>query len=111
MTNNPVTVLVTFRIKKGSEKEFEGVLLPHLRRVAAETTCEEMTVYRDPEDPTRYMLYERWADRDEFLGVQMKRPYRIPYNEAVEPLEAEPRSVTFWEEIPLEVKLGGLPSR
>ncbi|TDS13089.1 putative quinol monooxygenase [Sphingobacterium paludis] len=77
--------------------EFEAILLPHLERVASEETCITMIANRDPNDKTRYMLYERWADEKEFLEVQIKRPYRVPYEEKVGPLEAAPRKVSIWK--------------
>lgn len=104
MSEIPLTVLVTFRIKVGRDDHFLAILLPHLRRVANEATCMSMLVHRDVDDPTRFMLFEQWRDRDEFL-VQMHRPYRVPYNDALTDLEAEPRGVTLWTEVPI----GGPP--
>lgn len=97
----PLTVLVTFRIKAGRDDHFLAILLPHLRRVADEANCMSMFVHRDVDDPTRFMLFEQWRDRDEFLDVQMHRAYRVPYNEALTDLEAEPRKVTLWAEVPI----------
>ncbi|WP_236688233.1 antibiotic biosynthesis monooxygenase [Empedobacter falsenii] len=92
-----VEVIVEFSLKPNVIDNFEAILLPHLERLASEQTCITMIANRDPNDETRYMLYERWADKKEFLEVQMKRPYRVPYEEKIQALEANPRKVSIWE--------------
>ena len=81
---------VEFTLKPGMREQFEAVLLPHIARVADESTCLLMAASRDPEDDTRYILFERWADKDEFWDVQMRRGYREAYYEAIAPMQADP---------------------
>jgi quinol monooxygenase YgiN len=102
MTDDPVTVVVTFKIRPGEEERFKTALLAHLPACVAEPTCRRMWFYEDPDDPTRFMLYEDWDDRDEFLEVQLKRPYRRPYMEATEHLWESPRVTTLWRRVSTE---------
>ena len=97
---DPITVVVTFTIKVGERDRFKAALLAHLPNCVAEQTCERMWVYDDPEDPARFMLFEEWADRTEFLEVQLKRAYREPYMAATEQLWAAPRETTIWRRVP-----------
>jgi quinol monooxygenase YgiN len=99
MAAEPVTVVVTFKIRAGQEQRFEAALLEHLPRCVAEPTCRRMWVHQDPEDVTRFMLFEEWDDRSEFLDVQLQRPYRAPYMAATEHLWAEPRQTTLWRRL------------
>lgn len=95
--NNEIEILVEFTLKPGVLNEFEAILLPHLEKVTSEETCLMMAASRDEKDETKYILYERWKDEKEFWEVQMKRPYRIPYNKNIAPFEAAERKVTMYK--------------
>jgi quinol monooxygenase YgiN len=62
----------------------------------AEATFREASLHEDPEDASRFMLYETWEDHEEVLNVQLHRPYRQAYHEALPDLLAEPRDVSMW---------------
>lgn len=64
-----------------------------------EPTFINTVLHRDPEDPTQFMLYETWVDRDNFFQVQMKRDYRRVYEERLPQLLQKPRQIFFWEPI------------
>lgn len=96
-TQPGIELTVEFTLKPNVLKAFEAILLPHLERVAAEETCITLIANRDPLNETRYMLYERWENQEEFTTVQMKRSYRIPYEEQIKPFEAAPRKVNIWK--------------
>lgn len=97
ITDVQVTILVEFYLEPDMIEAFEAVLIPHLKRVASESTCLMIFADKDPDNTTRYLLYEQWADKNKFLSIQMNRAYRIPYNTAIEPMEASPRRVTLWQ--------------
>ena len=98
---NPVTVVVTFQIKEGCEEEFERALREHLPLPAGEETCERFWVYRDHDDPRKFLFFEEWADYDEFITVQLNRAYRTPYLAATEHLWAVPRVTTLYRRVPM----------
>jgi quinol monooxygenase YgiN len=97
----PVTVVVTFQIKEGCAEEFEHALREHLPLSAREESCEHFWVYRDQSDPHEFLFFEEWADYDEFVTVQLRRPYRAAYMAATEHLWASPRVTTFYHRIPM----------
>lgn len=89
-------VIVSIHLKPGAEKEFLDLLMPVIDGVRLEPTFINNFLHQDPEDPTRFMVYENWADRDEFFAVQMKRDYRKAYESRLPELLAEPRGVEIW---------------
>ena len=64
-----------------------------------EENFREAVLHRDPETPHRFMLYEAWADHDDVLQVQLHRPYRQAYHDALPGLLASPREVSVWRPI------------
>lgn len=102
--NNEIEILVEFTLKPGVIKEFEAILLPHLERVASEENCLLMAASLNENDETTYILYERWKDEKDFWEVQMKRAYRIPYNEKIAPFEAAERKVKMFKSRFLKIK-------
>ena len=71
-----LAVVVNLWVKSGYEKEFLDLLAPVLDAMRLEPTFINAALHQDPEDPTRFMLYETWADRTDLVEVQMKR--RLP---------------------------------
>ena len=70
--------------------------VPVLDAMRHEATFINAVLHRDPEDPTHFMLYETWADRDDLVGVQMKRDYRAAYEASLPDILREPRQVRIW---------------
>jgi quinol monooxygenase YgiN len=96
---NPVTVVITLQVHPGLEEEFLSLLTPVLDAMRDEATFIDAALHRDPEDPSRFMLYENWADREELVQVQMARPYREAYAAALPRLLAAPREVQVWNRL------------
>lgn len=108
MSNEAVSVLVFFRIKPGKEEEFKRHLVDMTTDfVRKEPNCLQLYMHQDPHDPTRFMLYENWVDKGQFLSEQLQQPYFTPYVEATEPLWAEPRRLTLWTMIEREGEVRG----
>ena len=90
---------ITYRVKPGHEEEFLRLLAPVLDAMRHEATFVNAALHRDPEDPTRFMLYETWADRDDLLEVQMKRAYRSAYEARLPEILREPRRAEVWRRL------------
>ena len=60
-------VIVSLHVKPGTETEFLRLLMPVIDGVRTEKTFINNFLHQDPDDPTRFMVYENWADKDEFL--------------------------------------------
>jgi quinol monooxygenase YgiN len=62
-----------------------------------ETSFVNAVLHQDPEDPTRFMLYETWADRDDVENVQLRRAYRQPYLARLPELLRDERRIQLWK--------------
>jgi quinol monooxygenase YgiN len=96
---NPLTVIVTLQVRPGLEEEFLSLLTPVLDAMRDEPSFIDAALHRDPEDPSRFMLYETWADREDLVKVQMARPYRQTYEAALPRLLAAPRQAQVWNRL------------
>ncbi|GIL02675.1 MAG: hypothetical protein BroJett030_25740 [Alphaproteobacteria bacterium] len=92
-----ISFIVTLHVKPGREQEFLRLLAPVLDAMRHEKTFINAVLHRDPEDPTRFMLYETWADLDDVVEVQLKRDYRSAYHAALPELLREERGIAVWQ--------------
>jgi quinol monooxygenase YgiN len=96
-TGGPLVAVVSLHLKPGREEEWLRLVTPVLDAMRHEPTFINAVLHRDPDDPTRFMLYETWADRDDLVNVQMKRGYRTAYEARLPDLLREPRQATIWQ--------------
>lgn len=57
-----------FVVNAQDREEFLSQRLDSMRATRSEPGCLEYVVGADPVDPTRVVLFERWADQDSFDG-------------------------------------------
>ena len=75
-----------------------GLLMPILHAMMHEPTfinAKLPTATRTT--PTRFMLYETWADLDEVKQVQIHRAYRQAYLARLPELLREDRQIQIWQ--------------
>lgn len=96
-SNELVAVIVSIHLKPDCEAEFLALLTPVLDAMRDEATFINTVLHRDAEDPTRFMLYETWASRDDLVVVQLKRAYRQAYEARLPELVREPRQAQLWQ--------------
>lgn len=96
-SSGPRSFLVEFRLRAGCEEEFLELLTPVLDAMRHERTFINAVLHRDPEEPTRFMLYETWSDLDDVVHVQIPRDYRKVFWDRLPALLAEPRRIGTWE--------------
>ncbi|MGG5823215.1 putative quinol monooxygenase [Falsiroseomonas sp. HW251] len=101
--SGPIVALVVLRVRPGMEDEFLALLTPVLDAMRHEPTFINAALHRDPEDPSRFLLYETWADKEDLVEVQMKRPYRDAYWARLPALLAAPREVQVWQPLRMDV--------
>lgn len=94
--SGPLAFIVHFRLKPGCEEEFLTLLTPVLDAVRHESTFINAMLHQDPEDPSRFMLYETWADLGDVTNVQIGRNYRKAFWDRLPDLLAEPRQIQTW---------------
>jgi len=93
----PISATVVVQVKPGHEAEFLRLLNPVLDAMRREPTFINATLHRDPDDPTRFMIYETWADRQDLVEVQIPRAYRQAYFDRLPAILREERQITVWQ--------------
>ena len=96
MTKTSMTYVVTFDVKPDQVERFRAVLDPVLDAMRSEEGFVYAALNCDVQVENRFLLYETWADHDDVMNVQLKRPYRDEMNAALEEILAAPRAVTLW---------------
>lgn len=95
--SRPVAFTVVLEVRPGHEDEFLRLLTPVLDAMRHEPTFINAVLHRDPEDPTRFMIYETWANLDDVVQVQLGRAYRKAYTERLPAILHEERLIAIWE--------------
>ncbi|MCC7272613.1 MAG: antibiotic biosynthesis monooxygenase [Alphaproteobacteria bacterium] len=90
-------LVISLHVLPGHVDAFLALLTPVLDAMRHETTFVNAVLHQDPDDATRFMLYETWADRDDLQWVQIHRGYRRAYEDRLPDLLREPRRVEIWQ--------------
>jgi quinol monooxygenase YgiN len=93
----PVSYLIRFSVVPERRERFLALLSEVLDAMRSEPMFHEAILHRDPDDEHRFMLYETWEDHDDVLQVQLHRPYRQAYHQALDELLTEPRDISIWQ--------------
>jgi quinol monooxygenase YgiN len=96
LPREPFAVIVYIHVKPECVAEFKQILNQVADAAKAEASLISNIAHQDPEDVTKFMLWEMWADQKEFFEVQMLREYRKPYEARLVEMLAEPREVRIW---------------
>ncbi len=89
-----LTIIVINWVKPGCEEKYQLLLEPVLDAMRYEPTFINTILHQDAEDSSRFMLYETWADRDDFFDVQRNKSYRAEYERLLPNLLRAPREIT-----------------
>ena len=89
MPTNGFVVVAHFRAKSGKEDDLEGLLLSLVEPTRLERGCLLYDLHRDEQDPSQFLFYEIWANR-EVWDAHMVSPHLEAFKPAVEEYLAEP---------------------
>jgi autoinducer 2-degrading protein len=93
----PVTYLIKFQVVPERRGQFLGLLEGVLDAMREEPTFHEAILHRDPESEHRFMLYETWESHEDVVNVQLHRPYRRAWHEALPTILEQERDITIWD--------------
>jgi (4S)-4-hydroxy-5-phosphonooxypentane-2,3-dione isomerase len=93
----PVTYLIKFDVHPAERENFLDLLTGVLDAMRSEPMFHEAILHRDPESEDRFMLYETWERHEDVMAVQLQRPYRRAWHDALPALLRTPRDVTVWQ--------------
>lgn len=91
------TYVITFWVRPSQRDRFLTLLNPVLDAMRHEETFMRAALHVDPEDENQFQLHETWTDRQDVLEVQLKRPYRQAWHEALDQLLERPREIQIWQ--------------
>jgi quinol monooxygenase YgiN len=91
-----VTYVIKFEIAPDRRDAFLALLTGVLDAMRHESTFIEAMLHADPDDANRLMLYETWEDHDDVVSVQINRPYRRAFHEALPEMLTRPRDISIW---------------
>lgn len=93
----PVTYVIVFDVVPELRPEFLELLEGVLDAMRGESAFREAILHRDPNDENRFMLYETWQSHQDVIDVQLKRPYRQRWHDALPRLLRQDRAITIWQ--------------
>lgn len=105
----PVTYVIRFDVRPEGVDHFLSLLDDVLDAMRKEPTFYEAILHRDPDAGHRFMLYETWDDHNDVVDIQLRRPYRQTYHDALPGLLAAPRDVSVWQPMRADRRAGGSP--
>ena len=94
-----VTYVVKFRVLPERRAEFLELLEGVLDAMRDEPMFHEASLHRDPQSEHRFMLYETWESHADVLDVQLHRPYRRAWHDALPTLLQHERDIAIWEPV------------
>ena len=97
-----VTYLIKFQVVPEQRSRFLELLTGVLDAMRSEPTFHEAILHRDPQSEHLFMLYETWESHEDVLNVQLHRPYRRTWHDALPALLEQERDITIWEPIRAE---------
>jgi len=101
-----VTYVIRFNVVPEQCRRFLELLEGVLDAMRSEPMFHEAILHRDPDDENRFMLYETWEDHDDVLTVQIQRPYRNAFHDALPELLSEPRDISIWQPLRADRRSG-----
>lgn len=91
-------LIVQVRVKPDCVEAFKTATLDNARHSQAEPGIERFDVLQQPDDPTRFVLYEVYKTADAPAAHKATAHYQR-WRELAEPLLAEPRTRTVYHEV------------
>jgi autoinducer 2-degrading protein len=99
-----VTYVIKFQVVPDRREEFLQRLCHVLDAMKVEPTYHEAILHRDPQSENSFMLYETWDSHDDVVNVQLHRPYRRAWHEALPRILEREREISIWEPIKVDRK-------
>jgi quinol monooxygenase YgiN len=97
-----ITYVIIFNVRAERRAAFRSLLDGVLDAMRHEPMFHEAVLHKDPENDNRFMLYETWEDHADVLEVQLHRPYREAWHEALPTLLIGERDIAIWQPLRVE---------
>ncbi|KLK89622.1 antibiotic biosynthesis monooxygenase [Microvirga vignae] len=100
----PVTYLIKFDVVPEQRDRFLALLNGVLDAMRSESMFHQAMLHQDPDSANRFMLCETWESHENVLAVQLSRPYREEWHQALPELLSQPRDVSIWEPLRADIQ-------
>ena len=94
-----VTYLIKFQVLPEQSDRFLQLLTGVMDAMRSEPMFHEAILHRDPQSQHSFMLYETWESHEDVLNVQLHRPYRKAWHDALPTLLQQDRDISIWEPV------------
>lgn len=94
-----VTYVIKFDVVPARRERFLKLLNGVLDHMRHEDMFVQATLHADPGDENRFLLHETWRDHQDVMEVQVARPYRTDWHDALPGLLQQPRVISIWSPI------------
>ena len=92
-----VTYIIRFKVRPDQRERFLSLLNGVLDAMRHESTFINADFHEDPNDRCHFLLHETWADHQNVIDLQLKRPYRKEWHAALDGLLEAPRDISIWQ--------------
>jgi quinol monooxygenase YgiN len=92
-----VTYIIGFKVRPDQRERFLSLLNGVLDAMRHESMFVSADLHQDPNDRCHFLLHETWADHQNVIDVQVKRPYREEWHAALDDLLEAPRDISVWQ--------------
>lgn len=87
-----LTYIVVLRARAGKAEELGAALVDMVALTSREAGCSLIELNRSNEDPSTWMTYERWKNKEAFAS-HMEQPYTVQFIARMVELISEPADV------------------
>jgi quinol monooxygenase YgiN len=96
MNSDPITVFVQYQSQPGMEDVTKKRLASLIASVVSEAACISINLHQSISEPTRFMLYETWTDKEIYLGEHMQTPHMQSFIQQAGEFLAAPPEISLW---------------
>ena len=97
MNNNPIIVLIIYQAKPGMEDMAKQELTSLIESAVSEPFCAGINLHQDTDDPSRFMLYEKWMNKDYYIGEHMETSHIKDFIHKAMNFLVAPPEISFWK--------------
>lgn len=91
-----LTYIVVLRAQAGKAEELGAALVHMVALTSREAGCSLIELNRSSEDPSTWMTYERWKNKEAFAS-HMEQPYTVQFIARMGDLTREPADVRAFD--------------
>lgn len=94
-----VSYLSSFAVRPSERARFLQLITGVLEAMREEATFVSAALHVDPANENRFLLLETWRDHQDVLEVQLRRPYREAWHQALPELLEDGRDISVWSPV------------